>query len=89
MLLVFVSKLCSEARCMHRLIASRALITDLLTWFVKLAKEMIRYMPQESENKVQPTEKQNSIFSALNDIERDKNILIQDYKDENIPIVLY
>lgn len=74
---------------MHRLIASRALITGLLTWFVKLTKEMIRYMPQESENKIQPTGKQNSIFSALNDIERDENILIWDYKDKNIPVVLY
>lgn len=74
---------------MHRLIASGALTTDLLTWFVKLAKQIIRYMPQESENKIQSTEKQNSIFSALNDIGRDKNIPIWDYKDKNIPTVPY
>lgn len=46
-------------------------------------------MPKESENKIQPTEKQKSIFSALDDIERDKNIPIWDYRDKNIPIVLY
>lgn len=48
---LFTCKLHCEAEMSYRLIASRAFTADLLTWFVKFAKYMVRRMPQQSENK--------------------------------------
>lgn len=82
---LFTCKLHCEAEVSYRLIASRAFTADLLTWFVKFAKYMVRCMPQQSENK---TRKVKFCIQCPKWHSGTKNTLVWGYRDKNVPISL-
>lgn len=79
---MFTCKLHWEAEVSYRLIASRAFTADLLTWFVKFAKYMVRRMPQQSENK---TGKVKFCIECPKWHSGTKNTLVWGYRDKKCP----